>query len=656
MATKYLKDLTLTSPNLLWVDSESLSINSRSFSGLASGLEDLDNSVKEVWLTENASLTGNLAAGTYTGIDLVIRKGITLTLDGITTINFNIRIEDGGQLAIDEDVTVTGNLESKGNTSGVIAFNTASGKTLTISSPANIQASPIQQIFDGDGTVSFSNTSDNLSIEWHTKNTTPGTTDMSTALIWAIENSRGNTITLPEQIIGISQIIDIYGNTKIKGVGRSIIQAIDTIEGPMIRALQANYVQNDSYFGVSDVKLDGNSNAQIGFQANHVSMANYEMLNRVYVTGCTGDGIHLYNCQGGAIRNIRADGNSGNGVFLDGCNSLRLFSITARQNGENGLSLDSVDGYNGGNYVFGATLENNDGGGLYVGTTVMSYASGLWIEVNESHGVEVDGGKLTLTGAFITGSVKNGSIRAMKLTSGGPFYASGVEITYTGSPPAVADDYLGIGGYDYPGTGIEDAVGNSIIGPNYNRVAGATIEKTLAEVLGDNAVSNGDAETGDTTDWSVVNAGTSISADSGTKYAGSYSFKVETTNNYSWLTQTNIPIIEGILYKISMKAYIPSSGGVSRINTRLIYGGDDVIVDDSDGRPTDEWFDVDSIYFIGKSAATAELRIGNAITENGDFYVDNIKVQPVLRPAQRAHIFRNMVPVYTDDDISAPIN
>jgi hypothetical protein len=401
------------------------------------------------------------------------------------------------EVEINSNITIPENIQLDFKRSGKL--NIDSGIIVTIYSPANIDAANNQHIFDGDGVVTFSNTAKNISIGWHTHNTTPGTTDMSDALTWAIANTRGNTLILPEEIIGISETIDIYGNTKIKGMGRSIVKAISTISGPMFRILQANYVQNDSYFGVSNLKLDGNNLAQVGFQAYNVSMANYEILNKVYVTGCTDDGIQLYNCQGGAIRNIRTDGNDGHGAYLEGCNSFRVYSITARSNGEDGLHLTSSTAtYSGGVFVFGGTLENNNGRGLFVGdlgaTPVMNYASGLWIEINDRHGVEVDGGKLTLVGCFITGSVGDGTRRAMKLTSGGPFYAHDNELTYTGSVGEVSKTYLGT-----TVKGIEDDIGNSIIGPNYNCVDASTIENTITEVLGENIVTNGDAETGDTT-------------------------------------------------------------------------------------------------------------------------------------------------------------
>jgi hypothetical protein len=109
------------------------------------------------------------------------------------------------------------------------------------------------------------------------------------------------------------------------------------------------------------------------------------------------------------------------------------------------------------------------------------------------------------------------------------------------------------------------------------------------------------------------------------------------------MIQTNIPIIEGVMYKISMKGYIPSSGGVSRIRYRFMYDGDDIAVNDIAGQSTGEWFDIVPSYF-------------NYDNSSGDFYVDNIKVQPVVRPAQRAWQYRNMLPIYMNEFPRATLN
>jgi hypothetical protein len=122
------------------------------------------------------------------------------------------------------------------------------------------------------------------------------------------------------------------------------------------------------------------------------------------------------------------------------------------------------------------------------------------------------------------------------------------------------------------------------------------------------------------------------------------------------MIQTNIPIIEGVMYKISMKGYIPSSGGVSRIRYRFMYDGDDIAVNDIAGQSTGEWFDIVPSYFIGTSDTTLGLWIGNYDNSSGDFYVDNIKVQPVVRPAQRAWQYRNMLPIYMNEFPRATLN
>lgn len=56
-----------------------------------------------------------------------------------------------------------------------------SGKTLTIPSPRSILASSTQQIFDGDGLVTFTNPG-TVYPDWWQENTTPGTTDMVDAI------------------------------------------------------------------------------------------------------------------------------------------------------------------------------------------------------------------------------------------------------------------------------------------------------------------------------------------------------------------------------------------------------------------------------------------------------------------------------------------
>ncbi len=123
-------------------------IDSRVFSSLKAGLDSIasqsapDNR-KEVWLTETTSLSSDFNDGSYVGIDLVVKKGVTLQIIASITLEFNIIVEDGGQVKIDENLTVNGNLESKGSTSGVIPFLGVDGdETFTIN--GSIQAGPWQ--------------------------------------------------------------------------------------------------------------------------------------------------------------------------------------------------------------------------------------------------------------------------------------------------------------------------------------------------------------------------------------------------------------------------------------------------------------------------------------------------------------------------------
>lgn len=63
----------------------------------------------------------------------------------------------------------------------------ATAQTLTLPSPANINAAPNQQIFSGAGTISFS-IPGTVFPDWWTYNATPGTTDMTAAIQAAINS------------------------------------------------------------------------------------------------------------------------------------------------------------------------------------------------------------------------------------------------------------------------------------------------------------------------------------------------------------------------------------------------------------------------------------------------------------------------------------
>ena len=102
---------------------------------LTNNLKALNNEDALIYATESGVISEDLSGGyDLSGVTLVILPSVKITFDTeVQTLDFNIRIEDGGQLVIDENVTVNGYIEPKGNTSGVVALEAKDGdEILTI--------------------------------------------------------------------------------------------------------------------------------------------------------------------------------------------------------------------------------------------------------------------------------------------------------------------------------------------------------------------------------------------------------------------------------------------------------------------------------------------------------------------------------------------
>jgi hypothetical protein len=141
------------------------------------------------------SVTSDSIDGTFTfytdDFDYGYNQGfdITLSKNGYvskTYINVDMKSVDGTYV-ISTDVTLASNIYL--NPTPGTMYSIASGKTLTIYSPSNIIAQPNQQIFTG--TVTFT-TGGVVYPEWWMINSSPGTTDMTTAIQAAISSGSGD--------------------------------------------------------------------------------------------------------------------------------------------------------------------------------------------------------------------------------------------------------------------------------------------------------------------------------------------------------------------------------------------------------------------------------------------------------------------------------
>lgn len=196
------------------LDSHLINVQKTSYydHSLSTALEANDGVLARIYMTEDNSLTADFTED-LTGIDVIIEKGKTLTLDGITTIDFNIMVEDGAQVSFDQDCTVNGNLESKGTNSGIVAFDAVTGdETLTTNGFIN---AGLWQIFgssltiDGDLDIGYP--------EWFgattsTDNATTNTTAINTCL------SIFRTVELRQNVYPINDTIKVWRSVSWKGM------------------------------------------------------------------------------------------------------------------------------------------------------------------------------------------------------------------------------------------------------------------------------------------------------------------------------------------------------------------------------------------------------------------------------------------------------
>jgi len=100
-------------------------------------------------------------------------------------------------------------------------LNVASGVTLTIHSPEHIIASSGQQVFTGDGTVAWTSSAGTVYVLWFGKNTTPGTTSMTTAIQDAL-NSAPAILEFGSNATYLTGALEIKANIHIKGNGATL--------------------------------------------------------------------------------------------------------------------------------------------------------------------------------------------------------------------------------------------------------------------------------------------------------------------------------------------------------------------------------------------------------------------------------------------------
>jgi len=326
-----------------------------------------------------------------------------------------------------------------------------SGGTVAIYSPANIKAGSTQQIFDG-ATVTFTESGGCVSPNMWGTNTTPGTTDMTDEINYALAAS-ANIMLIDDEYLFTD--ITLVGDYNFLGTG--FLVGSTTGSAPLASVLKATdssgrLVLMEAYYNSvitlsSDIDMQGklrindalikSSNKSFDVEgvliSDNISMHSTSLNIRLggdahittYFSNCDSNNTALY-CQGGMaeIENaiVVASGGRGGMCYNGGvlriseaeiydCSSDGLYvlyggSIIADNaivdgNGGNGAVIN----YGGSIQINGATINGNTGSGVVSESNGTIYAINSEITSNTLSGIFTTfGGFVNANGAIITGN------------------------------------------------------------------------------------------------------------------------------------------------------------------------------------------------------------------------------------------------------------
>ncbi len=199
--------------------------------------------------------------------------------------NVDIRDVVLGTYAIAADKTVTTNL---GYIPKGVIYAPATGKTLTIS--GTLDAGDYQ-IFSGEGTVTLPGQRYVL-VDWFGVNTTPGTTDMTSAINSAINSITSGDVIFSGNIYAVSTTLESSTAShpiKLKGNGK-----VETNRGTRIKWIGGDsdsILELNSYMQVEDMTIyNGNSSTGLigidALGADGVVPKTHLILRNVHVKSC----------------------------------------------------------------------------------------------------------------------------------------------------------------------------------------------------------------------------------------------------------------------------------------------------------------------------------------------------------------------------------
>lgn len=272
-------------------------------------------------------------------------------------------------LVVTGDEVIVGGFSNPNDGGGGMFYYDASSST---SDDGGIVIEPT----DGIGRWLRVRQNNDIQVLWFGTNTTPGTTDMTSALDAAIAavSSPGGRVILPPGKSLITSKISIAKKMTLCGVGEDISHVIDSFAGStLLKSASLNDTLLDitgsgvTINGVLVDGLSGNGGAGIHIHGNSVRMSN------VCVSRMGGVGIRVgdetsanSNCF--YLERVAALNNTSHGLYLRSnpgddnvnANAGTIIGFTAMNNGGDGIRVDRAFL----NVIIGATTESNGGYGI----------------------------------------------------------------------------------------------------------------------------------------------------------------------------------------------------------------------------------------------------------------------------------------------------
>ncbi len=333
----------------------------------------------------------------YQNFKLVITKsGISVTYDNIPRGETVL-----GNFTVSTPITVTTHVIIP---KGVVLLKAATG-TVTFSGS-----------FEGsDGCFSGFSEGDITGLkeakpEWWQVNTTPGTTDMSTALNCAVDSLSGTgELLLSSATYQVTSVINIVYGVKVKGQGPgiSIIQAGTAAQNIFSIAIDASVIMEDFTITASVTKTDG-----AGVLVNGSTSGTYNLLsyfNRVHFYGQYYD---IYFAKAGAwwVEDCYFNGTKNTSIYVANASAPDLGDSVIRDN----------QFYTGA--AAGAAIKQVSSGGLKVkGNTIVGYSYAYFLDIADGVNTSIldvsdnHFANQTTSNIGLTRSSGNGTFSAVKI-------------------------------------------------------------------------------------------------------------------------------------------------------------------------------------------------------------------------------------------------